>query len=90
MEREVNPKISEWLLEQPWRGKYIDNLIARGRKPSDILEFVLGGCRESTISGAFMWSSTPEKHSFWRNISDKFEMEYISKGWKQFEKTIKV
>lgn len=64
MKYEVNPEISKWLLNQPWTGKFIDNLI-KENEPEDTLLVLLGGDGPGTIDFAFRWEDTPEGWDFW-------------------------
>lgn len=84
----VNPKISEWLSKQPWRFKFIDNLINKNCSPDRILCILIGSNNKSTISGSFSWYRTPEGHNYWDNINDEFVRIYTEENWKKFEKLI--
>lgn len=90
MEINVNPKVSEWILKQPWLPQFVNNCIAIETSPDEILSYLLGGESYSTIWSAFTWSNTPEGGDFWSKIDD--EIEEVSEGedWGEFDTTIEI
>ena len=64
----ANPKTSEYLLKQDWRGKMIDNMIKYGFSPKEILGYLLGTKGPGTLGLGFRWKSTPEGYDYWNDI----------------------
>lgn len=81
MEIQVSPKASEWILKQPWLSQFVDNCVAIKTSPDMILAYLLGTESYSTISSAFLWSSTPEGGDFWSEIDDEIEKVSEEEGW---------
>lgn len=86
----VNPRVSEWILKQPWLPQFINNCIAANNSPAIILFYLLGSEASSMINGAFLWMGTPEGHNFW----NKIDQEKIDVGkkehWNDFDTTIEI
>lgn len=90
MEIEVNPKVSEWLLEQPWRGQFIDNCIKENRSPSEVLQLILGRCGDETINEGFTWIDTPEDYDFWFKLNNELEEKFEEEDWNDYWKEIEI
>lgn len=81
MKCDANPEVSKWLLNQPWTGKFVDNLIKENMKPEDTLFVLLGGDGYSTISAAFDWWDSPEGHEFWNEKHDELVHLWKTNKW---------
>ena len=68
--------IAKWLKNQEWYEAFCDNMVLQSRSTEQIYECINGLFYESTISGAFSWSFTPEGDDYWRNINNVFETWY--------------
>lgn len=90
MEVDVNPKASEWILKQPWLSQFVDNCIADGNSPVEILFFLLGQASYYTIVDAFNWGDTPEGRDFWSEIQDEILRVSEDENWDDFNTTIEI
>lgn len=90
MEIDVNPKVSEWILKQPWLSQFVNNCIARGDSPEEILFFLLGQDSTCTIDDAFIWKDTPEGSAFWGKINDEMSEVGEDENWEYFDTTIEI
>lgn len=90
MEIDVNPKASEWILKQPWLSQFVNNCIARGDSPQDILCFLLGQDSSCTIYNAFIWEDTPEGQTFWGKIDNEMSKVGEDENWEGFYTTIEI
>lgn len=90
MEIDVNPKASEWILRQPWLSQFIDNCIAYGDSPQEILFFLLGQDTNHTINDAFLWVDTPEGGDFWSKIDREILEVSKDENWDDFNTCIEV
>lgn len=90
MEIDVNPKASEWILKQPWLSQFVDNCVAYGHTPEDILLYLLGQSSVCTIDFAFSWGRTPEGAHFWGEIDNEMSEVSQDECWEYFDTTIEI
>lgn len=90
MELIVNPKVSEWILKQPWLSQFVDNCIAIGDSPDEILYYLLGAESANTIDASFIWSKTPEGRDFWGNLNDEIKEVCEEEHWNEFTTAIEI
>lgn len=90
MEYEVNSKVHEWLLSQPWIGQFIDNLRNEGAEPQDMLLILLGDKGKGTIDNAFYWEDTPEGRNFWSEKDSEFIDLWEENEWGKHSVHIKI
>lgn len=90
MEIDVNPKASEWILKQSWLSQFVDNCVAYGDSPQEILFFLLGQDTNWTINDAFRWSKTPEGEDFWSKIDGEISEVSEDENWGDFNTTIEI
>lgn len=90
MEMNVNPKVSEWILKQPWLPQFVNNCIAIETSPDEILSYLLGAGSSDTLTGAFNWGCTPEGMYFWDKIDDEMLEVSEKEDWDDFDTTIEI
>lgn len=90
MEYEVNSKVHEWLLSQPWIGQFINNLRNEGSEPQDILSVLLGDDGKWTIDNAFCWEDTPEGEDFWSEKHSQLIDLWEENEWSKSSVHIKI
>lgn len=90
MEYEVNFKVHEWLLSQPWIGQFIDNLRNEGSDPQDMLSILLGRDGHRTIDHAFCWEDTPEGYNFWSEKDSQLTDLWVKNEWSKSSVYIKI
>lgn len=86
----VNPKASEWILKQPWLSQFVNNCIAAGDSPTEILSYLLGVGSTDIINFGFIWVKTPEGRDFWSNIDDEIKKVCEKEDWDEFDTTIEI
>ncbi len=90
MELVVNPKVSEWILKQPWLPQFINNCVAADNSPDQILRYLLGTESVNTVNDGFIWSHTPEGGLFWSKIDGEIEEAWKEEDWNDFDTTIEI
>lgn len=75
-----NPKFKAFLKQNHVEGRYIKNVTNRILEGIDVnerlkkrLDTISNIHRTDIINMSFTWSLTPEGHSFWRKLDDKYE-----------------
>lgn len=90
MELIVNPKVSEWILKQPWLPQFINNCVAADNSPKQILCYLLGTESDNTVNDGFHWMNTPEGGQFWSDIDDEIIDVSAEEHWENFDTIIKI
>lgn len=90
MEVYVNPKVSEWLLKQPWRSEFIDHYMKSNyNNTSLMLKTLLGGDYDGSINN-FFWLQTPEGDKFWSDLDTELHDLYENGNWEEEDAAIEV
>lgn len=90
MEIAVNPKVSKWILKQPWLPQFINNCVAAKDPPKLILSYLLGAESPNTVNNAFWWANTPEGKDFWSKINNEILEVGEKENWDDFDTTIEI
>lgn len=85
MDIKVNPKLTEYILNQSWRSKFINNCINKKDplSPSEILSNLLGN-RIDPICSSFTWMNTPEGWNFWSKIDTNMYEKSEKEHWEVY------
>lgn len=70
MKKRSATAIRFWLMTRIWYKRYLTNLLYEN--PDDADDFLDGKMGVTTISGAFMYSDTPEGVNYWGKKEEQF------------------